>query len=102
MIVTRNMLKAVIAISIAFVMSVASLSAGLLRLSRFPRGTATPSSPIYLALPSAGHRQPSQPLISKYEKIRDLIAEDDRLKPEDPFGVESSTRSIRSISSGRW
>ncbi|EDQ35265.1 Protein of unknown function (DUF1402) [Hoeflea phototrophica DFL-43] len=86
MIVARNMLKTVIAISAAFVVSIAPLSAAI-AVEVVPAGNRNAKQP---EIPGASKRRTQATKSSfdeKYEKIRDLIAGDDKLK-----------RKIRSVS----
>lgn len=76
---TCNMLKTVIAISTAFVMSVAPLSAAI-AVELVPAGNRNAKQP---EIPGASKRRTQatkSTFDEKYEKIRDLIADDDKLK----------------------
>jgi hypothetical protein len=80
MIVACNPLKTVMAISAAFVMSVAPLSVAAAAVEVVPAGNRSVKQP---DIPGASKRRTQatkSTFDEKYEKIRDLIAEDDKLR----------------------
>jgi hypothetical protein len=80
MIVACNPLKTVMAISAAFVMSVAPLSVAAAAVEVVPAGNRSVKQP---DIPGASKRRTQatkSTFDEKYEKIRDLIAKDDKLR----------------------
>jgi hypothetical protein len=86
MIVPSWQLNTVIATAIAFTMSFA-VAPQAYSAEQVPKGNRNAQQP---DVPGASKRRTQatkSTFDAKYEKIRDLIAEDDRLRRENPLGV---------------